>query len=133
MGMRLYLIYIILTFIIVSCRKSETSPDSQKQKSANVNKPKLLADIGKIYYENNCVQCHGSKGAKDNILMYEIKNDKYKFEFFKDYISNEDSLLKAANQQALLIKDKYDIKNQYTHVFRFNNDEIKSIMHYLKQ
>ncbi|WP_091146875.1 c-type cytochrome [Flavobacterium caeni] len=126
-------VFSILIFLFCSCVKSEKVIDERERKLENIDKSVFLTNIGKKYYEDNCIKCHASKSAKDNILLYAIVNDKYDFEFLRAFVTNQDSLVKASNKEAIAIKKEYFPNSAMNHNFKLSRTEIKSIIYYLKQ
>ncbi|SEO72087.1 hypothetical protein SAMN05444671_4382 [Flavobacterium sp. CF108] len=123
--------FIILVFFI-SCKKKEAEGNKFFEEIAMQRKEMLLENIGKKYYENNCVSCHAGKDAKDNFLASAVRDKKYGNRFFIDYITKQDSLLKHGNKNALAIKE-WSNNNSYSHSFKFNDSEVKAILYYLNK
>ncbi|WP_396193432.1 c-type cytochrome [Flavobacterium collinsii] len=119
-------------FCLISCNKKEIQKNEFYEKLAMQKKEILLEGIGKKYFEKNCLGCHANKGAKDNFLEYSIKNQKYRVDFFRDYITKQDSLLRNGNKDALAIKE-WSNYNSYFHSFVFNKSEAEAIFYYLKK
>ena len=98
-----------------------------------MNEDMMMEKIGETYYQNNCIKCHTSKNAKDNVLVSAIRNEKFSFEFLKCYITNQDSLIKNGNKEAIAVKESYNPKSVFNHNFKLNRNEVKSIVFYLKK
>ncbi|GGF29649.1 c-type cytochrome [Flavobacterium limi] len=129
--MRFKIFSFIFLCIFISCKEKENYQNDYYQKLALEKNEKIFEAIGKMYFEKNCLGCHANKGAKDNYLEYAIKDDKYEFLFLKNFITQQNSLLKNKNKEALALKD-WSNNNVYLHSFNFNENEIKAILHYLK-
>ncbi|MGX7666712.1 hypothetical protein [Flavobacterium pedocola] len=125
----LHLKYLILLLLSISCKK-EIERNDFYENLEKEKKEKLLFNIGKVYFENNCKGCHNKYGT-DNFLVYGIKNDKYKFVFLRAFINNQDSLIKNGNETAIKMNEEYN-NFPYRHKFKLNDNEIKSILYYLK-
>lgn len=126
---KLNLKYLTLLLLFISCKK-EIEKNDFYENLEKEKKEKLLLSIGKVYFENNCKGCHRKYGT-DNFLVYAIKNDKYKFDFLRSFINNQDSLIKNGNEIAIKMNEEYN-KFPYRHKFELNDNEIKSIIYYLK-
>ncbi|MEZ4792669.1 MAG: c-type cytochrome [Gelidibacter sp.] len=124
-----FLIPFFLLFL--ACKESNKTPISKKEEVSFEQKQLALEKIGQIYYERNCIKCHGKRGVKDQLLEYAIKADKYEFDFIKAYVTNQDSLIKNGNKIALGLKDWSN--QDYLHRFDVNDNEIKAIIYYLKK
>jgi len=98
-----------------------------------VNKNMMMEKIGETYYQRNCIKCHASKSAKDNFLVSSIRNEKFEFEFLNYYITNQDSLIKNGNKEAIAVKENYNPNSAFNHNFKLNRNEVKSIVYYLKK
>ncbi|MFB9079205.1 c-type cytochrome [Flavobacterium procerum] len=117
---------------MISCKRKEKDGNDFYQKKAKETNEKVLDAIGKIYFEKNCLKCHANRGAKDNYLENAIKNDRHEYQFLKNFITKQDSLLKSKNKKALALKD-WSNNNPYLHDFNLNENEIKAILYYLKK
>lgn len=129
--MKFRIFCVLFLSIFISCKKKENNVNEFYQNLAQEKNEKVLETIGKKYFEKNCLGCHANRGAKDNFLELAIKNEKYNFQFFKNFIIKQDSLLKNKNTKALELKDWSN--NEYLHNFKFNDNEIKAIFYYLKK
>lgn len=124
---------LFLAFIcLCSCNNKEKIENKFYVRQTQLEKEVLFENIGKRYFEKNCLACHASKGAKDNFLEQSIKSEKYKTDFLINYITKQDSLLKNRNKDALAIKE-WSNNNSYLHSFNFNDREIKAILYYLNK
>ncbi|WP_435261833.1 c-type cytochrome [Tenacibaculum sp. nBUS_03] len=123
---------ISLLFILISCNTSNEKQNLGKNGLTFEQQQIVLEKIGQIYYMKNCKICHGKKGVKDQFIEYAIKNDRYEFDFLKRYLTNQDSLLKNGNKTALELKEIWN-NSPYIHKFEMNENEIKSIIYYLKK
>ena len=119
----------MLLMLFMSCKKEIENNDFYENLEKE-KKEKLFFNIGKVYFENNCKGCHRKSGT-DNFLVYAIKDDKYEFDFLRSFIQNQDSLIKSGNELAIKIKEEND-NRPYRHKFELNDNEIKSILYYLK-
>ena len=126
----------IVSFLIlicfISCKKKEVEENKFYEKLALERKEILLENIGKIYYEKNCIKYHAGKDAKDNFLENSVRNEKWSERFFIDFITKQDSLLKFRNNNAVKLKE-WSNNNSYLHNFKFNDNEVKAILFFLKQ
>lgn len=118
---------------MISCeRKNENQPNAiRTERDDKSEKRLLLENIGKVYYERNCVDCHASKFANDNYLVNAVITDRYDFVFFRNFVQNQDSLINANDSTALQIRERYGNVG-YSHKFRFTDQELKSLIFYLK-
>lgn len=126
---RLSVIFLLI-ILCFSCKKKEEQNDFYENLEKG-KKEKLLFNVGKVYFQNNCKGCH-RKGGTDNFLEFTIKEDKYEFDFLKAYITNQDSLIKSGNEEALRIKVEFN-NLPYRHKFDLNDNEVKSIIYYIKK
>lgn len=127
---RVFIFLILTTFI--SCKKKEVEKNKFYEELALEKGEILLENIGKKYYEKNCINCHGGKNAKDNFLEYSIRDQKRNEKFYIDFITKQDSLLKNGNKEAVKLR-YWSNQNAYLHNFDFNDSEVKSILYYLKK
>lgn|SRR5574343_254701 len=124
------LLLITVLFFIFSCKYNENTDSQYLENTEIVNKEKLLFNIGKTYFDKNCISCHklGAKGISN--LDYSFRNNNLNIKFLSKFITNQDSLIKNKNEDAEKILETFgDI---YTHNFAFNNEETKSIIYYIK-
>ena len=120
----------LLLLLFISCKK-ETEKNNFYENLEKEKKEKLLFGIGKVYFENNCKDCHKKYGT-DNFLVYSMKNDKYEFDFLKAYITNQDSLINSGNEFAIKMKEEFN-NLPFRHNFKLNDNELKAIIYYLKK
>ncbi|MRX70143.1 Cytochrome c [Flavobacterium resistens] len=130
--MKIRIFNLIILVFLISCKKKEVEGNKFYEELSMQRKEMLLENIGKKYYEKNCVSCHAGKDAKDNFLVNSVRNQKRNESFFIDFITKQDSLLKYENKEALALKD-WSNENAYIHNFDFNDNEIKAILYYLKK
>ncbi|MBE8728331.1 c-type cytochrome [Flavobacterium hungaricum] len=130
--MKIKIFCFVFLVILISCKKKEIEENDFYKKRTQEKNERVLEAIGKKYFEKNCYGCHADKGAKDNHLENAIQNDKYNYQFLKNFITKQDSLLKNKNKEALALKD-WSNNNSYVHNFEFNESEIKAILYYLKK
>lgn len=126
---RLSLIF-LLTIVCFSCKKEEEQ-NVFYENLEREKKDELLFNVGKVYFQNNCKGCHRKNGT-DNFLKNSIINDKYGFSFFKNFVTNQDSLIKNGNKIALDLQD-FSNNQPYRHKFNLNDKELKAIIYYLKK
>ncbi|MFD1604313.1 c-type cytochrome [Flavobacterium artemisiae] len=122
----------LVLIFLVSCKDKKIEENKFYEKLDLQKKEIVLENIGKKYFEKNCYGCHANKGAKDNHLENAIQSDKYNYQFLKNFITKQDSLLKNKNKDALALKD-WSNNNTYVHNFELNESEIKAILYYLKK
>ena len=127
---RIFSFLLLMSFI--SCKKKEIEKNKFYEDLALQRSEILLENIGKKYYEKNCVNCHAGKDVKDNFLENSVRNQKRSERFFIDFITKQDSLLKNGNKEALALKD-WSNQNAYSHNFVFNDREVTAILYYLKK
>ena len=124
--------YILLFLFLASC-KQKSNPQTQDFSRIGFEKKQIyLEQIGKVYFEKNCIPCHPRKGSTDNFLEGFVKNKSNDYSLFKTYTTNEDSLLISKNEFALKINDEFN-KINFSHNFKLSNNEVKSIYYYLKK
>jgi len=117
---------------LISCKKKEVEKNKFYEELALQRSEILLENIGKKYYEKNCINCHRGKDAKDNFLVNSVRDQKTNERFYIDYITKQDSLLKHGNKEAIALKD-WSNQNAYIHNFDFNDREVKAILFYLRK
>ncbi|KGO86077.1 c-type cytochrome [Flavobacterium suncheonense] len=124
------LLLILSIFLIFSCKNKENSDSDYLMKIETENKEILLSSIGKTYFEKNCISCHKLNAKGISNLDYSFKNNNLSVPFLSKFITNQDSLIKSKNLEAEKIKEYFgDI---YKHNFKFNEEETKSIIYYIK-
>ncbi|MEW5677253.1 c-type cytochrome [Flavobacterium enshiense] len=124
------LLLILFIFLIFSCKNKENTDSDYLQKIELEKKERLLFSIGKTYFEKNCISCHklGAKGISN--LDYSFKSNNFSMDFLSKFITKQDSLTKSENEEAAKILEFFgDI---YNHNFKFNEEETKSIIYYIK-
>lgn len=90
-----------------------------------------LKKTKQVLYSKFCLECHFFKGVADNFLVGNIRNDYGNWNFLIAYINRRDSLLQHKNELTAKLKDEYN-NIDYLHQFHLSEQEIKSIIHYLK-
>lgn len=127
--MRNVILLVIIILINISCNRSEKNVARDFVLEDNSQK---LEKTGEVLYDKFCVECHGSKTANGNFLAGNIQNNKYELSFLMDYINHQDSLLQHKNQLAIKIKEEWNY-NEYIHNFKLTEQEIKTIVYYIKK
>src|SRR5690554_169828 len=107
--------FIGILLIISACSNPKKDMDQDFMLKYN---SKQLEKAGQVLYSKFCLECHSSKGARDNFLIA--------------YINHQDRLLQQENKRAMKLKEEYS-NIDYLHQFHLTEQEIKSIVYYLKQ
>ncbi|HLW41124.1 MAG TPA: c-type cytochrome [Flavobacterium sp.] len=121
--------FIGILLIISACSNPKKDMDQDFMLKYN---SKQLEKAGQVLYSKFCLECHSSKGARDNFLMENIQKDHYDWDFLIAYINHQDRLLQQENKRAMKLKEEYS-NIDYLHQFHLTEQEIKSIVYYLKQ
>ena len=84
---------------------------------------------GESLFKTNCNNCHGIFKT-DNILQGVIQrvNDNY----FKLYLTKQDSLIKAKDKYALKLKEVFR-QQKNIHSFNFSDAQLNAIIAYIKK
>lgn len=122
--------FLLLLILLINNACTHSKKNVERDFTLEYNSQKLKK-AGQVLYSKFCVKCHSSKGTTDNFLVGNIQNDRYELSFLIDYINNQDSLLKHQNELVLNLKEIYG-NNGYLHQFNLSDQEIKSIVYYLK-
>ncbi len=124
------LLLLLSIFLIFSCKNKENTDSDYLKKLETEKKEKLLFSIGKTYFEKNCISCHKLNAKGISNLDYSFRSNKLSVNFLSKFITNQDSLIKTKNEEAEKILEFFgDI---YNHNFKFNEEETKSIIYYIK-
>ena len=122
----LSIIFEFSLFIVLftSCKKNDNSNNNYVTQY-NYQK---LKETGKFIYNKNCLECHGNITANGN----NIRRINYDFNFLKNYITKQDSLLSIKDEKTLMIKQNYK-DNDYIHKFNLTYSELKALQLHLNK
>ena len=130
--------FLLICLTLFGCKnQSRTDKVIVQEEKARLEAEKFqtagrsLEKIGQIYYEKNCVMCHGQRRGLHNMLRDALLREDYDFQYLKNYITKQDSLVNAGNKEAIAKRNEYN--SAYLHSFELTDNEIKAILFYLKQ
>ncbi|WP_445711005.1 c-type cytochrome [Flavobacterium sp.] len=121
----IFVIYYLLTNYNLDSKKVE----AQKLEGIISKKESKLFEKGETIFIDDCKVCHVMKYRGHNFL-----NDIFKrvdSSYFKLYITKQDSLIKSDDKYAIETKKNFG-NNGMIHSFKYNNEEIKALLDYLK-
>ncbi|CAM4169103.1 MULTISPECIES: c-type cytochrome [Flavobacterium] len=121
----IFVIYYLLTNYNIDSKKVE----AQKLEEIISKKESKLFEKGKTIFIGDCKVCHVMKYHGHNFLNGIFK--RVDSSYFKFYITKQDSLLKSNDKYALETKKNFG-NNGMIHSFKYNNEEIKALLDYLK-
>lgn len=90
-------------------------------------------EIGKSLFQSNCAACHKlNKLSTGPALRYKLRNNLYpSMDYVKQFITNEDALLKAKDSLTLAINAEFSTLN-VLHNFEFSPDNLDALLEYIK-
>ena len=123
------IIIVVISYFIMNF-KAATNPIIKKEKEiVPLENESELFKKGKEIFIADCNACHVQKERLHNFL--EDIFEKIDTSYFKIYITKQDSLLNNKDTYALERKENFGL-NGMIHSFKYNNEEIKALIEYLK-
>lgn len=126
---------IIIAFLvtITACKNAGNQPDGIVPKEVKAQYPEatILEKAGEVLYNTHCKMCHANRSAKDNMLRAAVVSEQYEFEYLRQYITKQDSLVNGGNKEVIAKREEYN--SAYLHSFELTDNEVKAILFYLKQ
>ncbi|MDC6367608.1 MULTISPECIES: c-type cytochrome [Flavobacteriaceae] len=86
--------------------------------------------IGKDLFKDDCNVCHKERGIINTRYMKETIKDVGR-EYFRAFISNQDSLVNSKDIYALKVKEEYNYTAN-AHNFKYSEKEINGLIEYIK-
>ncbi len=116
-------------FVLYSCQFE----NKQNGKKTLITHPKKVGDSiivkGEKLFLSDCGMCHGGKRKTDNYLAGVVQRLGEKY--LTIYLTKQDSLINSKDKYALRIKEEYgNLEN--SHNFKYNYDQIYSLIEYLR-
>lgn len=125
-----FLIMIVVISYFIMNLKVVTNPIIQKNnKIVTLENESELFKKGKEIFITDCNVCHVQNERLHNFLNGIF--EKIDTSYFKIYITKQDSLLNTKDTYALERKENFE-DNGFIHSFKYNNEEIKALIEYLK-
>ncbi|WP_204346628.1 c-type cytochrome [Psychroserpens algicola] len=127
----LILLVVFFIFIINKNGFTEFDEKSTKNQQIKVKEEKLSLGFlaGKEIFQTDCNMCHPGKSQ----LHYNLDNalEEMEIEYFKLYLTKQDSLILVKDNFAIAIKENYGNMGN-SHNFKYSDEELNQIIEYLK-
>lgn len=126
-------ITLTMLFLIVCCQTKSGSAtkniDSSQSMSLEPTMNTLRIRQGELLFKANCNDCHGIFKT-DNLLEGVVQ--RLGENYFKVYLTKQDSLIKAQDKYALNLKAVFG-HHTNSHNFDFSEEQLNAIISYLKK
>lgn len=119
-----------IDFFFAGCdNRQKQNKDSISLESNTATRDSILFNQGMILFKDSCGRCH-SVWKLDNSLegiVVRLGED-----YFNQYVTKQDSLIKAKDDYALKLKEAYGNRPN-AHNFTFSTEQLNAIIYYLKK